>query len=81
MSLTFKDKQPGNDQSFFRINKNFSPKLKVFGYPYLFRSKEHRYKVCDSNLGKELLMVGKQYWLKSLTYFDDGSRSFHTLKL
>jgi tripartite ATP-independent transporter DctP family solute receptor len=61
------------------VMENFSPKLKVFGYPYLFRDKEHRYKVYDSNLGKELLLDGELYWLKGLTYFDAGSRSFYTI--
>lgn len=60
------------------VMENFSPELKVFGYPYLFRDKEHRYKVYDSEIGMELLAEGEQYWLKGLTYFDAGSRSFYT---
>lgn len=60
------------------VMENFSPKLKVFGYPYLFTDKEHRYKLYDSKIGKDLLEEGEQYWLKGLTYFDAGSRSFYT---
>lgn len=60
------------------VMENFSPKLKVFGYPYLFRNREHRYKVFDSELGKQLLRDGEKYWLHGLTYFDAGSRSFYT---
>lgn len=60
------------------VMENFSPKLKVFGYPYLFRDKEHRYQFYDSKTGFELLAEGEQYWLKGLTYFDAGSRSFYT---
>lgn len=60
------------------VMENFSPKLKVFGYPYLFRDKEHRYQLYDSKIGSELLAEGEQYWLKGLTYFDAGSRSFYT---
>ena len=60
------------------VMENFSPNLRVFGYPYIFRDKEHRYKVYDSKLGKSLLEDGEQYWLKGLTYFDAGSRSFYT---
>lgn len=60
------------------VMENFSPKLKVFGYPYIFRDREHRYQVYDSELGRELLAEGEQYWLKGLTYFDAGSRSFYT---
>lgn len=60
------------------VMENFSPKLRVFGYPYIFEDKEHRYKLYDSELGKELLLDGEQYWLRGLTYFDAGSRSFYT---
>lgn len=60
------------------VMENFSPKLQVFGYPYIFRNKEHRYNVYDSQLGKDLLKDGEQYWLKGLVYFDAGSRSFYT---
>ncbi len=59
------------------VMENFSPKLKVFGYPYLFRDKEHRYAFYDSSLGEELLLEGEKYWLHGLTYFDAGSRSFY----
>ncbi|MDX1471473.1 MAG: TRAP transporter substrate-binding protein [Flavobacteriaceae bacterium] len=59
------------------VMENFSPKLKVFGYPYLFRNKEHRYTFYDSELGNELLLDGEQYWLRGLTFFDAGSRSFY----
>ena len=59
------------------VMENFSPKLKVFGYPYLFRDKEHRYSFYDSSLGEELLLEGERYWLHGLTYFDAGSRSFY----
>ncbi|WP_373057997.1 TRAP transporter substrate-binding protein [Zunongwangia sp. H14] len=61
------------------VMENFSPKLRVFGYPYLFRDRQHRYKLYDSELGKELLMDGEKYWLRGLTYFDAGSRSFYTM--
>ncbi|MCF4101095.1 TRAP transporter substrate-binding protein [Gillisia sp. M10.2A] len=60
------------------VMENFSPKLKVFGYPYLFKDKTHRYHVFDSKLGEELLLDGEKYWLRGLTYFDAGSRSFYT---
>lgn len=60
------------------VMENFSPSLRVFGYPYIFKDKEHRYKLYDSELGKELLLDGEQFWLRGLTYFDAGSRSFYT---
>ncbi len=60
------------------VMENFYPKLRVFGYPYLFENKAHRYALYDSELGAELLNDGEKYWLKGLTFFDAGSRSFYT---
>ena len=60
------------------VMENFSPNLKVFGYPYLFRDNPHRFKVYDGDIGQQLLLDGEQYWLRGLTYFDAGNRSFYT---
>lgn len=60
------------------VMENFSPKLKVFGYPYLFRDDAHRFKVYDGPIGKQLLQDGEEFWLRGLTYFDAGNRSFYT---
>ena len=60
------------------VMENFSPKLKVFGYPYLFETEEVRFKVFDGEIGQRLLRNGEKYWLRGLTYFDAGSRSFYT---
>ena len=60
------------------VMENFSPKLKVFGYPYLFKNDQIRFKVYDGEIGQRLLVDAEKYWLKGLTYFDAGSRSFYT---
>lgn len=60
------------------VMENFSPDLRVLGYPYLFRDDEHRFKVYDGPIGKQLLSGSEKYWLKGLTYFDAGNRSFYT---
>ncbi|UOB19093.1 TRAP transporter substrate-binding protein [Abyssalbus ytuae] len=60
------------------VMENFSPQLEVFGYPYIFENAEARYKVYDGDIGKKLLLDGEKYWLRGLTYFDAGSRSFYT---
>lgn len=60
------------------VMENFSPQLQVFGYPYLFRDNEHRFKVYDGDIGKKLLLDGEEFWLKGLTYFDAGNRSFYS---
>ncbi|MGB2273182.1 MAG: TRAP transporter substrate-binding protein [Flavicella sp.] len=60
--------------------ENFSPNMKVFGLPFLFRNKEHTFKTLDGPIGKELLDGATKYWLKGLGYYDAGSRSFYTKK-
>ena len=61
------------------VLENFSPNIKVFGIPYLFRNKEHVFQVLDGSIGKELLNGTEKYWLKGLGYYDSGSRSFYTI--
>jgi tripartite ATP-independent transporter DctP family solute receptor len=60
------------------IMENFSPDMKIFGLPYLFRDREHAFKVLDGEIGKRLLDGGIQYRLKGMGYYDSGSRSFYT---
>lgn len=60
------------------VMENFSPDLKVFGFPYIFRDDAHRFSVYDGSIGEELLQAGEKYWLRGLTYFDAGNRSFYT---
>jgi tripartite ATP-independent transporter DctP family solute receptor len=62
------------------VMENFAPKLKIFGLPFLFDSKEHLFKVLDGPIGKELLNEGEQYWLKGMGFYDSGSRSFYSRK-
>lgn len=60
------------------VMENFSPNMKVFGLPFLFRDRKHTFSVLDGEIGKELLDGGQKYWLKGLGYYDSGSRSFYT---
>nr|WP_238718943.1 TRAP transporter substrate-binding protein [Pelagihabitans pacificus] len=60
------------------VLENFAPKMKVLGLPYLFRDREHSFRVLDGPIGQELLDEGTKYWLKGLGYYDAGSRSFYT---
>lgn len=59
--------------------ENFAPNFKVFSLPYIFKDKEHLFKVIDGEIGEELLSQGEEYWLHGLTYYDAGSRSFYTV--
>ncbi|MCB0520448.1 MAG: TRAP transporter substrate-binding protein [Saprospiraceae bacterium] len=60
------------------VLENFAPKMKVLGLPYLFRDREHAYHFQDSELGRQLLLESEKFWLRGLTYFDAGQRSFYT---
>ncbi len=60
------------------VLEGFAPSYKVLSLPYLFRDEAHRFKVLEGDIGKELLLDGEQFWLRGLTYYDAGSRSFYT---
>ncbi|WP_297794644.1 TRAP transporter substrate-binding protein [uncultured Eudoraea sp.] len=60
------------------VLENFAPKMKVLGLPFLFRDRQHAFKVLDGPIGQKLLADGEKYWLKGLGYYDAGSRSFYT---
>lgn len=60
------------------VMENFAPNLKVFSLPYIFRDKAHAFAVLDGPIGKDLLVQSDQFWLRGLTYFDAGYRSFYT---
>lgn len=56
----------------------FVPEMKIFGVPYVFRDDEHRWKVLQGPLGKQLLLSGEDFFLRGMCYYDAGSRSFYT---
>ncbi len=60
------------------VLENFAPKMKILGLPFLFRDRQHAFKVLDGPIGRQLLEDGEKYWLKGLGYYDAGSRSFYT---
>jgi tripartite ATP-independent transporter DctP family solute receptor len=60
------------------VLEGFSHDYRVFGLPYVFRDDEHRFNVLEGEIGREILMSGRDVWLRGLTYYDAGSRSFYT---
>lgn len=61
------------------VMESFVEDYKVFGLPYIFRSKEHAYKVFDGEIGEDLLLSTKNKRIRGLCYYDAGSRSFYTI--
>ncbi|MEN7550846.1 TRAP transporter substrate-binding protein [Rapidithrix thailandica] len=61
------------------VMENFVPKYKILGLPYLFKDREHRFDVLDGEVGKEILLASTPFWLRGLTFYDAGSRSFYTI--
>ncbi len=60
------------------VIEGFVPEMGVLSLPYLFRNEEHRFKVLEGEIGRELLRSGEEYWLHGLCYYDAGTRSFYT---
>ncbi len=58
--------------------EGFVEEYKVFGLPYLFKSKEHSFMVQDGPIGQEILSKGDSYWLTGLCFYDAGARSFYS---
>ncbi|MGF1585827.1 MAG: TRAP transporter substrate-binding protein [Bacteroidales bacterium] len=60
------------------IMESFAPNYRVLNLPYIFKNKEHTYRVLDSEIGREILLDGQDFWLRGLAFYDSGSRSFYT---
>ena len=58
--------------------QSFADDYKVFGLPYIFRSKEHFFDVIDGEIGSDLLLSTENKLIRGLCYYDAGSRSFYT---
>ncbi len=61
------------------VMESFTEDFKVLGLPYVFRSKEHSFKVLDGAIGDELLLSTEPFWIRGLCFYDAGSRSFYTI--
>lgn len=63
------------------VMENFVPSYQVFGLPFLFRDREHRFEVLEGEIGENFLNKSIDKRLKGLTYYDAGSRSFYSKRL
>jgi tripartite ATP-independent transporter DctP family solute receptor len=60
------------------VMENFAPSYKVLSLPYIFKDRNHAYQVLDGEIGNKLLLEGQKFWLRGLTFYDAGYRSFYT---
>ena len=61
------------------VMESFSTDYKVLGLPYLFRSKEHAFRILDGPIGRDILLSTEKVWIRGLCFYDAGSRSFYTV--
>lgn len=60
--------------------EGFVEEYKVFGIPYIIRSKDHLFRVLEGETGEELKTSTEKYLFRGLGYYDAGARSFYTIK-
>lgn len=58
--------------------EGFVDDMKIFGLPYVFQSRDHRWQVLGGDIGQEILSSVEKSNLVGLGYMDAGSRSFYT---
>ena len=59
------------------VLENFVPSVAVLSLPYLFKDKEHRWRVFDSEIGNKMLLDGEKVWLRGLCFYESGERNFY----
>lgn len=75
MQMGSLDLYRGNSASLVEFG---SPMVSVLALPYIFRDREHFWKVCESRLGQEILedIQVKCKGIRGLGYLDEGARNF-----
>lgn len=57
-----------------------NPMISALVLPYIFRDREHFWKVCESELGQEILdSIQESTGMMGLAYLDEGARNFFTV--
>ena len=60
--------------------ETFSSDYKVFNLPFVFRDRDHFFKVLTSPVGESILASSKKSGFIGLAYYDSGARSFYGKK-
>jgi tripartite ATP-independent transporter DctP family solute receptor len=56
------------------------PKISVFSLPYIFKNRDHMWKVLESDLGQQMLLDLQEVGFLGIGYMDAGARSFYSVK-
>lgn len=56
------------------------PETQVLNLPYIFRDRDHMYKVLQGDIGKRILKSFESYGFIGLTFLDAGARSIYNTK-
>jgi tripartite ATP-independent transporter DctP family solute receptor len=60
--------------------ETFSAEYKVFNLPFVFRDRDHFFRVLTSPVGESILASSKKSGFIGLAYYDSGARSFYAKK-
>ncbi|WP_394149582.1 TRAP transporter substrate-binding protein [Vibrio maritimus] len=60
--------------------ESFEPAYGAFNIPYIFRDRDHYYRVMQGEVGEKILDASHDKGFVGLTYYDAGARSFYTQK-
>jgi tripartite ATP-independent transporter DctP family solute receptor len=58
----------------------FEPAYGAFNIPYIFRDRDHYYRVMQGEVGEKILESSHDKGFVGLTYYDAGARSFYASK-
>jgi len=58
----------------------FAPKMMAVDFPFIFRNREHAYKVLDGDIGKLLLSDLEKVGIKGLAFWENGFRNITNSK-
>lgn len=60
--------------------ESFAQEYKVFSLPFIFRDRNHFYKVLEGPIGESIMASSKNKGFIGLTFYDSGVRSFYAKK-
>ncbi len=60
--------------------EDYSPSFGMITLPFVYKNRDAYYKMAEGEVGKRVLATSEAKGITSLTFYDDGARSFYTHK-